>query len=153
MAKLFHVPLSKIISGDMFIHGRFGKPYLKDHSLSFNITNSKEQVILAADKTPIAVDTEKIRPIDYHRIHRAFTGDEINYLAKVPKDQRSRATLKLWTIIEGVLKQVGTGLNGGVRTVHTLVPDLKTATRKGKQYRLIPYNVTPEYVGTIIKDL
>ncbi len=152
LAKLLHVSLAEVISGKLFIHGRFGKPYLRSHALEFNLTNSKAQVILVADSRPVAVDTEKIRPIDYHRIHRAFTSRELAFLAQANQNDLNRLTLKLWTIKEGVLKLIGTGLSGGARTVRVQLPTMRTAFRKGHQYRLIPYNVTPDYVGVIVKE-
>ena len=153
LARLLHVPLARVLSGKCLVHGRFGKPYLKDHAFYFNLTNSKAVVILVADSQPIAVDTEKVRPIDYHRIHRAFSQPELAFLSRTPRSRLYRTTLKMWTVKEGVLKQIGTGLNGGVQTVHLHLPQFNEADRKGKRYRLIPYNVTSDYVGTIIKDL
>ena len=152
LAQWLQVPLAQVRSGKLFIHGRFGKPYLRNHAFSFNLTNSKAEVILVADVRPVAVDTEQVRPIDYHRIHRAFSPRELAFLARTPRSQLYRTTLKMWTVKEGVLKQIGTGLNGGARTVQIRLPRMREADRKGKRYQLIPYNVKSDYVGTIVKE-
>ena len=152
LAKLLHVSLAQVINGRLFVYGQFGKPYLRSRAFAFNLTNSKAQVILVADRHNIAVDTEKIRPIDYHRIHRAFTPLELTYLAQTPPADLDRTTLRMWTVKEGVLKLIGTGLNGGVRTVHVQLPKMRLACRKNRWYRLMPYNVTPAYVGVIVKE-
>ncbi|UQS87434.1 4'-phosphopantetheinyl transferase superfamily protein [Nicoliella spurrieriana] len=138
-----------IASGRLFDHGPHGKPRLKSGAPQYNLANSYDKVVLAVADQPIGVDLEKIRPYDYHRIHRAFRPEELDYLAGLSGAEQVRATFKIWTIKEAVLKLVGMGIPGGIRSMQI---DLKTfahANRYGQSIRLSPLYVGMDYVGTI----
>ncbi|MEJ6399796.1 4'-phosphopantetheinyl transferase family protein [Nicoliella lavandulae] len=140
-----------IASGVLFDHGPHGKPRLKSGAFEYNIANSYDKVVLAISKRPIGVDLEKIRPYDYHRINRAFRREEREYLAQFTGDEQTRATLKLWTIKEAVLKLVGMGIPGGVKSMQIDLETLAHANRYGQAIDLEPLYAGADYIGTIAK--
>jgi 4'-phosphopantetheinyl transferase len=103
-----------------FSYGEYGKPYLKDNALYFNIAHSEDIVAVAVDQSPIGIDVERIRDIAPRIAKKYFCPNERAYLfgheardtdfeSILTPDARMRF-FELWTAKEAYLKCIGSGM-------------------------------------------
>ena len=103
----------------------FGKPYLPDSKISFNVSHAMDQVVYGVTVSRnIGVDIESIaRKVDHLGIAgRFFTEEQIMAIKSVSEDGRSAEFLKYWTLKEAYLKATGMGLAGSLHSF-SVVPD------------------------------
>lgn len=60
----------------VFDKNKYGKPFVKDFPIEFNISHSNDLVICAINDTPIGVDIEEVRPVDINVIKKVCNKDE-----------------------------------------------------------------------------
>lgn len=91
-------------------YNKYGKPYLNDNSLHFNISHSDDIVVCALNGGEIGIDierqTNKIEPAEFKQ---QMTDDE--WIKIVSSPNRSLAFYKYWTEKEAVIKKAGKGLS------------------------------------------
>jgi 4'-phosphopantetheinyl transferase len=98
--------------------GRFGKPYLPDERLTFNLSDTKDAVVLAvALDLDLGVDVETVdRRVDHTAVGaHYFTPEEQEHIAR--SDDAKRTFLELWTRKEAVLKASGVGIMDDLRSL------------------------------------
>lgn len=90
-----------------------GKPYLPACSgLHFSISHSGSLVVCAISSVPVGVDLELPRTVNPAVAARWFSPEEQALLEQEPS-----AFFDLWMAKEAVLKEIGCGLCGGLKTV------------------------------------
>ncbi|MBX2982653.1 MAG: 4'-phosphopantetheinyl transferase superfamily protein [Flavobacteriales bacterium] len=92
------------------LRGEFGKPFLEGHPVHFNLSDTKDAVLLALSHHPIGADIETMnRHTDHERVaEHYFTPTEIASIADAADGKRR--FLELWTRKEAVLKASGVGI-------------------------------------------
>lgn len=108
----------------VFKKNRFGKPYLQDSNLSFNISHTYDSFLLCYYQGgKIGVDLENLSGnedlpslIDY-----AFSDAETEYCLN--GDELSVRFLELWTLKEAFLKYSGIGLTDFLKSVNVYGSD------------------------------
>lgn len=92
--------------------GKNGKPnVVGEKNIHFNISHSGEYAVCAVCDTPVGVDIEKIREVDFRRIaKRYFRENEAEKIADIDD------FFSLWTKKESYLKMTGDGISGGLDT-------------------------------------
>ncbi len=97
-----------------FEYTSYGKPYLPNKNLNFNISHSGDMVVCAfVVGLQIGVDIEKIKQ-DFDVLELAqkfFSKREIEVLEKQPKEDLARAFYRCWTRKEAFIKAEGSGLS------------------------------------------
>lgn len=90
--------------------GEFGKPFLEGHPVHFNLSDTKDAVLVAVHREPIGADVETMnRRTDHGQVaDHYFTPREVDSIG-VAADGKRRF-LELWTRKEAVLKACGVGL-------------------------------------------
>ncbi len=58
-----------------------GKPYAEGINIHFNISHSGDLVVCAIADSPVGIDIEKIRQIDYSILKQVCSNEELNRLA------------------------------------------------------------------------
>ena len=94
----------------------YGKPYLNDNNIFFNISHSGKFAICATSYREIGVDIEKIRDIDATGLSKkVFTESEKTYLkdSKNPREDFFR----IWTLKESYMKARGVGFKIGFKNI------------------------------------
>ena len=92
-------------------YGKYGKPYLKNTSLSFNISHTKCSVICAVSSIEsVGADAERIGEIPYEVVELCFSEKERETIDKTAENERSAKFYEIWTRKEAYLKYNGTGL-------------------------------------------
>ncbi len=86
----------------------YGKPYICETDIHFNISHSGDFVVCAIDTKPIGIDIEKIRNYKPSVAKKFCTDDEITFIEQSanPAEEFTR----LWTKKEAYAKYLGTGL-------------------------------------------
>ncbi|MBP8823677.1 MAG: 4'-phosphopantetheinyl transferase superfamily protein [Flavobacteriales bacterium] len=94
----------------LFHRGEFGKPFLAGHPVHFNLSDTKDAVLVAVACGPVGADIETLnRSTDHERVAgHYFTPPEVESIAQAPDGKRR--FLELWTRKEAVLKACGVGL-------------------------------------------
>jgi 4'-phosphopantetheinyl transferase len=94
----------------MLQRGEFGKPFLAGHPIHFNLSDTKDAVLLAVATEPIGADIETMdRRTDHKSVAgHFFTPREVGSIAGTADGKRR--FLELWTRKEAVLKASGVGI-------------------------------------------
>ena len=98
------------ISNEMISYNEFNKPYLNNRDIFFNISHSKNFVLIGISDCEIGVDIESLIPKERaNRLVKRFNKkiiDEYNECLN-----KSEYFTKKWVLIEAYSKLLGTGLN------------------------------------------
>lgn len=127
---------------DLILHrGEFGKPFLEGDPVHFNLSDTKDAVLVAVAREPIGADIETMRRrTDHQRVaEHFFTAPEVASIAAAADGKRR--FLELWTRKEAVLKASGVGIMDDLKSLN--VGDaLNTMTIQHPDFLRL---VTPEY--------
>ena len=86
-----------------------GKPELANNSLRFNMSRSRDLVVVAISATHVpGVDVELVRRGVAHELTRCFSPKAFALLELLPDDERTRAFFQAWTRMEAYAKAVVT---------------------------------------------
>ena len=88
----------------------YGKPYLKNKDLFFNISHSFNFVIATISNNEIGIDIEKIRKTPLNTINQFATEKEKKYILSTSTNIEERI-FKIYTLKEAYFKMLGTNLN------------------------------------------
>lgn len=149
LAKLLELPEKTFLSGNSIAEGEHGKPYFTDRNEHFNISHSDNLVTVAVSDQPIGIDIEKIKPKQLGKLSHAFNVGEIAYLNKLHDPRKSEQILRLWTIKEAVLKELGLGLTSKPKNIEISLPRMDYATRDGEKFKIDFLGIDHEYIGTM----
>lgn len=94
---------------DYYIN-EYGKPYLKNNNLYFNISHSFDYVITAISDKEIGIDIEKVRKTPLNIINHIATEKEKEYILSSENNIEERI-FKIYTLKEAYFKMLGTNLN------------------------------------------
>ncbi len=94
---------------DYYIN-EYGKPYLKNINIFFNISHSFDYVITAISNNEIGIDIEKIRKTPLNIINQFATEKEKAYILSTNNNIEERI-FKIYTLKEAYFKMLGTNLN------------------------------------------
>lgn len=94
---------------DYYIN-EYGKPYLKNDKIFFNISHSFDYVITAISNNEIGIDIEKVRQTPIKIINQFATEKEKEYILSSNKNIEERI-FKIYTLKEAYFKMLGTNLN------------------------------------------
>ena len=113
----------------------FGKPYLPEIPVYFNLSHSGTWVLCAVDGSEIGVDVELRRTIDPAIAERFFSAPERMVLAEANTPDEIRFLFhRLWVLKESYVKAIGRGLNCPLDSFACL-PD-----RTGSAVRLLRFD-------------
>lgn len=100
-----------------FCSGEFGKPYVNNSSVFFNLSHSGNTALVAISLCEdLGVDIERWRYIDNvdGMVKRNFSDTEKQQWLKVDKEQQEELFFNLWACKESFIKATGRGLGMGV---------------------------------------
>ncbi len=112
-ANLLQKVLKEYAINDEIIYNNYGKPYLKNKELYFNISHSYEYTVLVISNKEIGVDIEKITM--RKKVMEKICNEEEKALIKTAED-----FTKIWVKKECYTKYLGIGLSYGLENVDTL---------------------------------
>ncbi|OSX93232.1 4'-phosphopantetheinyl transferase family protein [Bacillus mycoides] len=89
----------------------YGKKYLTNNEVFFNISHSGNWVLLGISDHEIGVDIEKIEPLDYIGLSTFFSEPEQDYLKSLHIEYLKNEFYRIWTANESYVKFLGKGLS------------------------------------------
>lgn len=98
----------------LFEYSKFGKPFLLDGTLQFNVSHSHDVALFAfCWGSVVGVDVEGKRPLsDLHALaQQVFSPTELQALHALPHDQQQDAFFRAWARKEAFIKAVGEGFS------------------------------------------
>ncbi len=87
----------------------YGKPYIKNKNLFFNISHSFDYVVVAISNNEIGIDIEKVRKTSLNIINKIATKKEKKYILSTPNKINERI-FKIFTLKEAYFKMLGKDL-------------------------------------------
>ncbi len=134
----------------ILLRGEFGKPFLEGNPVHFNLSDTKDAVLLALSHHAIGADIETMnRHTDHERVaNHYFTAPEVASIAEAADGKRR--FLELWTRKEAVLKACGVGLMDDLHSLEVGAPLNKMKISHPDFVRLAAaeYYVRTAQVGT-----
>jgi len=97
-------------------YNNFGKPYIENSTTFFNISHSKDYVVLAVNSSPVGIDIEFMNKNHLDISKKVFTNEELKWM---DEDEINRF-YQLWTIKESILKAVGKGISVPLKSFSVL---------------------------------
>ncbi len=90
----------------------YGKPFLVGGKRHFNISYSKNKLVIATDNAPIGVDIEYMKEIDdIDSLAAHFSPEEKNALYQLENSEKIKLFYRLWVLKESYIKAVGKGFS------------------------------------------
>ncbi|PEY37237.1 phosphopantetheine-protein transferase [Bacillus cereus] len=128
-------------------YSTYGKPYIEEDSVFFNLSHSGKWVVAVIDHKENGIDVQEIGKVDMSVAKNFFLQRE--YLELMQLEGKSRANLfyELWTLKESYIKTIGKGLSIPLNSF--ILEKLK-----GNQYQSFTgekliffqtYNIDPQY--------
>lgn len=105
-----------------------GKPFFNGAEFQFNLSNTKNTVVLASGNLELGIDVEWIRKPRSIIYKRVFSDREVS-LIEESKDA-SRTFTRLWTRKEAVVKLFGGGIQMGLRNFEVIEDEINAFGRK-----------------------
>lgn len=102
------------LSTSDIIYNEYGKPYLKNNEICFNISHSGDYVVCAVSKNEIGVDIQEIRKVNDLIVQKKYTKEEQKYVTD------DVTFTKVWTLKESYVKAIGKGLYQKLEEVETI---------------------------------
>lgn len=93
-----------------FTYNQFGKPYLKDSGVYFNLSHSGSIAVCALSDGEVGVDVQKVVPVKSGLIKRVCTQGEYSFVTLQQSGIEGRFC-RLWTVKESLIKFLGKGLS------------------------------------------
>lgn len=117
-ALLTKVLQENYIANKEIIYNAYGKPYLKNNELYFNISHDKNITVLVTSDKEIGVDLEYLtyRP---SVVKKYFNLKEQNIIKKSRRKEYDFT--KIWVMKEAYVKMKGIGITYGLQNVDTVV--------------------------------
>lgn len=107
------------ISDFILQYGKYGKPYLADHSdVYFNISHCSCGCAVAVADCPVGVDIQDIRSFSWEIAHRVCCKEELEVL--VQSTEKDREFTRMWTLKESYVKMLGMGIGCELIKINTL---------------------------------
>jgi phosphopantetheinyl transferase len=103
-------------------YGDKGKPFFENGNIFFNISNTKNTVILVVSNAEIGVDLEFSRSPKKNIYSRVFCSEEIAFLEASTNE--TYEFIRLWTRKESVVKLFGGGISMGLSNFSVLKNEL-----------------------------
>jgi len=118
----------------------YNRPYIKNSSIDFNISHSKDYVICAfTQNNSIGVDIEALNlEIDIDEFRAVFSSNEFDFIKNA--NNKIETFYRLWTIKEALLKADGRGF---IAEPKDIIIDMKKnrAIFEKRAYNLLSFNI------------
>lgn len=126
-------------SAELICTNEYGKPYLPDSPIRFNLSHSGVFVVLAADGDELGVDIEQIKEHRRFVAERYYTENELRWLDS--QSDTALAFCTLWAGKESVLKATGLGFSLSPKSFSLIPWENSVITPGGTSWHLNRYPI------------
>ena len=99
-------------------YNEYGKPYLKNSGVFFNISHCIGLAVCGIDNCEIGVDVENIREFPERVLKRSFSQREAE--AVISSESPDETFFRVWTLKESFVKAIGIGISYPLNTAEFL---------------------------------
>lgn len=152
LAKSNGIDFNSIICDHTIGYTKWKKPFFKEGRTSFNISHSKNIVMLAqSNEALVGVDIQARIEVNNAIVKRILSQEEFSKVFR--RNNNTESFFELWTSKESILKNYGCGLSGGIKNVKifydqkTLKP--KWGIFKNQIYRLYAVSCPLGFTGMV----
>jgi 4'-phosphopantetheinyl transferase len=141
-----------------FQYGPYGKPYLAERPLYFNVSHSQDYILYAISPSgEIGVDIEHHGPRTYMDsiVNQQFSEQEAHQYGRLEQQQRLASFYKGWVCKEAFIKGIGLGLSMPLNEFSVDMDPSKpaqlqtcSAQRRG-QWQLTMLKAPPDYSAAL----
>lgn len=128
-------------------YNEYGKPYLSDNSLFFNLSHSGDYCICTLSNKEVGCDVQVIKTVNLSLAKRYFAKSEFEYLANILDEKKlNNEFFRIWALKESYIKAVGKGLKLPLNSFE--IPFLKgdnSLKINGEKYYIKEYDFLTEY--------
>lgn len=97
-----------------FIYNEYGKPFLKEYpGIYFNMSHAKQLAACAISDSPVGVDIQDVRRLNFDIAHKFLTERELESISSFKDDDLNDELCRLWCIKESIGKCKGKGFGEG----------------------------------------
>lgn len=132
-----------------FKTNKYGKPFLENNNIKFNISHAGDWVVGVLSNYDIGIDIEKITPIDFQIAKRFFSKLEYDNLFKLPQDLMLGRFFDYWSFKESYIKARGKGLSIPLDSFSVIYDNSKGIYIEDKNYKnkvdIKQFSVDPHY--------
>ncbi|MCH5186031.1 MAG: 4'-phosphopantetheinyl transferase superfamily protein [Oscillospiraceae bacterium] len=127
----------------------YGKPYLKNIPLFFNISHCRGLAACAVHTSEIGIDAENIREYKPGILKRVLTPGELAYFNEC--ENKDEIFFRLWTLKESYIKNIGMGLAFPLGNIEFDISDIRNikSSDGGKKFGQISVG---EYIVSVCVD-
>lgn len=93
-----------------FKTNEYGKPYLEENIIYFNLSHSGNWVVCAISPKEVGIDIEEIQHVDFSIANKYFSEMETKTLNNLAEENKLDYFFEIWTLKESFIKAVGKGL-------------------------------------------
>ena len=108
--KLIDFALKEERVSSNIIKNEFGKPYLENNELFFNVSHTNDYVLFAISKDEIGVDVEDLNRYKNNKSKLDRIKSRICNSFDFEEEKKGSSIIRIWTIKEAFLKCIGLGL-------------------------------------------
>lgn len=127
-----------------FVYGQYGKPYIRDSSIYFNLSHSGEYAVCAVSDSEVGIDIQRKGKLKMDVAKRFFTENECKHILAQPENTKATDMFyRLWALKESFVKAIGTGINLSFDSFE-IVPGEKTEiiqNHNNKKYEFVERDV------------
>lgn len=120
--------------------GRYGKPFIKDSFLHFNLSHSNRYACIAFANFEIGVDIELMK--DDSVVESIFSKNEKELYDNIQGHLQQQAFYQAWVRKEAYLKALGTGLSQPI-------DEVEVGFNTPPEWSFIPIPISEHYIGCI----
>lgn len=148
-----------------FSYSEFGKPFLKDSNIRFNVSHSGNTGIIAVnteDELGIDIELKREVPDLLSLSERFFSKSEITELNKTDSGKLTDSFFYCWTRKEAFIKALGTGLQYPLNCFSVSVTDdadpeiteIENDVSEARKWKLYNLLASKDYISSLaIRDL
>lgn len=130
-----------------FKNGLYGKPYIDNSNLFFNISHSGEWVVCAVSDIEVGCDIEKIESANLSIAEKFFSPEEYSSIKHKTKTDQNLLFYRYWTLKESFIKATGLGMSVGFDSfeINLEYPVSIKQSYDERNYRFIEFHEIPGY--------
>ena len=135
-----------------FEYNKYGKPFLTNITdFHFNISHSGKWVVCAIDTSPVGIDVECIKSIDFSIAERFFSKKEYSDIMEKEGKERFEYFYDLWTLKESYIKARGKGLSIPLSsfTITKENGDITINSESDELWFFTQYSIGPDYMLSV----
>ncbi|MGX0401975.1 4'-phosphopantetheinyl transferase family protein [Staphylococcus pasteuri] len=140
---------------------KYNKPFIEECDLYFNLSHSRDNIVLVFSEKPIGIDIESIDFFNYDIIKKFFSSKEKEYIYSFSNNKKKKLEyFKIWTQKESFVKCLGMGFFHSIlntNMVFNYMPIYKKSY-KGTDYYFYTTYLNDKFIITLcstykIRDL